>query len=125
MVPRILVVAQPPADWLEPLRTAGLDVDISPGLGGDHDALCAAAAGAEAIVCALTTPIDAGVLSRGARSGCVDVSSARHHHVAVCNTPGVLNSATADVAMLLILAACRGATGAQASLVTGSGTASS
>lgn len=128
MTPRVLVVAQLPADWLEPLRTAGLDVDIAPELDGDHDALCTAAVSADAIVCALTCPIDAAVLSAGAL-GClrvvaniavgydnIDVSAARRHHVAVCNTPGVLNSATADVAMLLILAACRGATAAQESL---------
>jgi lactate dehydrogenase-like 2-hydroxyacid dehydrogenase len=36
--------------------------------------------------------------------------------VAVCNPPGVLDRATADVAMLLILAACRGATAAEQSL---------
>jgi glyoxylate reductase len=128
MVPRVLVVAQLPADWLDPLRTAGLDVDIAPELGGDRDALYAAAAGADAIVCALTTPIDAGVLSAGSLGRLrvvaniavgydnIDVPAARRHHIAVCNTPGVLNSATADVAMLLILAACRGATAAQASL---------
>jgi glyoxylate reductase len=129
MVNRVLVVAQLPADdWLEPLQTAGLDVDIAPELGGDHEGLCVAAAGTDAIVCALTTRIDAAVLSAGALARLrvvaniavgydnIDVSAARRHHVAVCNTPGVLNSATADVAMFLILAACRGATAAQASL---------
>jgi glyoxylate reductase len=128
MVPRVLVVAQLPADWLEPLRAARVDVDIAPELGGDRDALCAAAAAADAIVCALRTPIDAGVLAAGALGRLrvvaniavgydnIDVSAARRHNVAVCNTPGVLDSATADVAMLLILAACRGATAAQASL---------
>jgi glyoxylate reductase len=128
MTPRVLVVAQLPADWLEPLRTAGLDVDIAPELGGDHDALCAAAVSADAIVCALTSQIDAAVLSAGALGRLrvvaniavgydnIDMPAARRHHVAVCNTPGVLNSATADVAMFLILAACRGATAAQVSL---------
>ena len=128
MIPRVLVVAQPPADWLEPLRTAGLDVDVTPELDGDHDALCAAAADADAIVCALTTPIDAGVLSAGALGRLrvvaniavgydnIDIAAARRHDVAVCNTPGVLNSATADIAMLLILAACRGASAAESSL---------
>jgi glyoxylate reductase len=128
MAPRVLVVAQLPADWLGPLRTAGLDVDIAPELGEDHDALCAAAANADAIVCALSISIDAAVLSSGALGRLqvvaniavgydnIDMAAARRHNVAVCNTPGVLNSATADVAMLLILAACRGATAAEASL---------
>jgi len=131
MVARVLVVAQLPEDWLEPLRATGLDVDIAPGLGEDHEALCTAAAEVDAIVCALSTPIDARVLSAGALGRLrvvaniavgydnIDVSAARRHHVAVCNTPGVLNSATADVAMLLILAACRGATAAEAALRNG------
>ncbi len=131
MVPRVLVVAQLPAEWLEPLHKAGLDVQLAPELAGDRAALCAAAADVDAIVCVLSVPIDAEVLSAGALGRLrvvaniavgydnVDVASARRLHVAVCNTPGVLNSATADVAMLLILAACRGATAAEASLRQG------
>ena len=131
MVPRVLVVAQLPADWLAPLHTAGLDVHLAPELAGDHAALCAAAADADAIVCVLSAPIDAKVLSAGALGRLrvvaniavgydnVDMDAARRHHVAVCNTPGVLNSATAEVAMLLILAACRGARPAEASLRQG------
>jgi glyoxylate reductase len=131
MAPRVLVIAQLPSDWLDPMRTAGLDLEIAPELGGDHDALCAAAAGADAIVCALSTPIDAAVLSAGALGRLrvvaniavgydnIDVPAAQRHGIAVCNTPGVLDSATADVAMLLILAACRGATAAEASLRRG------
>lgn len=37
----------------------------------------------------------------------VDVESATRHGVLVCNTPGVLTAATADLAMLLILASAR------------------
>jgi len=131
MVPRVLVVAQLPTEWLEPLQAAGLDIHLAPELAGDHAALCAAAAGTDAIVSLLSVPVDAEVLSAGALGrlrvvaniavGCdnIDVAAARRHHVAVCNTPGVLDSATADVAMLLILAACRGATAAQESLRQG------
>jgi glyoxylate reductase len=131
MVPRVLVVAQLPAEWLEPLQAAGLEIHLAPELAGDHAALCAAAADADAIVSMLTAPIDAEVLSAGALGRLrvvaniavgydnIDVAAARRLHVAVCNTPGVLDSATADVAMLLILAACRGATAAQASLRAG------
>ena len=131
MVPRVLVVAQLPTEWLEPLQAAGLDIHLAPELAGDHAALCAAAAGTDAIVSLLSVPVDAEVLSAGALGrlrvvaniavGCdnIDVGAARRHHVAVCNTPGVLDSATADVAMLLILAACRGATAAQESLRQG------
>jgi glyoxylate reductase len=131
MVPRVLVVAQLPTEWLEPLQTAGLDVHMAPELAGDHGALCTAAADTDAIVSVLSAPIDAKVLSAGALGRLrvvaniavgydnIDVAAAQRHHVAVCNTPGVLDSATADVAMLLILAACRGATAAQASLRQG------
>ena len=131
MVPRVLVVAQLPAEWLEPLQTAGLDVHMAPELAGNHAALCTAAADADAIVSVLSAPIDAKVLSAGALGRLrvvaniavgydnIDVAAAPRYHVAVCNTPGVLDSATADVAMLLILAACRGATAAQASLRQG------
>lgn len=128
MIPRVLVVAQLPTEWLEPLLTAGLDVHMAPELAGDHDALCTAAADTDAIVSVLSAPIDAKVISAGALGRLrvvaniavgydnIDVAAAQRHHVAVCNTPGVLDSATADVAMLLILTACRGATAAQASL---------
>jgi glyoxylate reductase len=131
MVPRVLVVAQLPTEWLEPLQTAGLDVHLAPELAGDHAALCAAAADADAIVSLLSATIDAEVLAAGALGRLrvvgnvavgydnVDLAAAHRYHVAVCNTPGVLDSATADVAMLLILAACRGATAAQASLRQG------
>ncbi len=131
MVPRVLVVAQLPTEWLEPLQTAGLDVRLAPDLAGDHAALCAAAADADAIVSPLSATIDAEVLSAGALGRLrvvaniavgydnIDVAAAQRHEVTVCNTPGVLDAATADVTMLLILSACRGATAAQASLRQG------
>jgi glyoxylate reductase len=131
MTPRVLVLDKLPAEWLEPLHTAGLDVRVTPELAADHPGLCAAAADADAIISPLSVPIDAEVFSAGALGRLrvvaniavgydhVDVAAAARHHVAVCNTPGVLDSATADVAMLLILAACRGATAAEASLRQG------
>lgn len=124
----VLVVADLPAEWLEPLHAAGLDVRMAPELATNHEALCAEAARVDAIVSVLTVPVDADVIAAGARGRLrvvaniavgydnIDVAAARAQHVAVCNTPRVLDSATADVAMLLILAACRGATAAEASL---------
>lgn len=131
MAPRVLVVAQLPNEWLEPLQTAGLDIHLAPEFADCHEALCRAAADADAIVSLLGVPIDAEVLSAGALGRLrvvaniavgydnIDVAAARRHHVAACNTPGVLDSATADVTMLLILAACRGATAAEKSLRRG------
>jgi glyoxylate reductase len=49
----------------------------------------------------------------------VDLQSARRNGIVVCNTPGVLDEATADVAFLLLLAAARGATAAEADLRAG------
>lgn len=131
MAPRVLVVARLPAEWLEPLQIAGLDICLAPELAGCHARLCGAAADADAIVSVLSVPIDAELLSAGTLGRLrvvaniavgydnIDVQAARKHHVAVCNTPGVLDSATADVAMVLILAACRGATAAEKSLRNG------
>ena len=39
----------------------------------------------------------------------VDIAAARDRHIAVTNTPDVLTNATADIALLLILGAARGA----------------
>lgn len=131
MPARVLVVAQLPSQWLEPLHSAGLDIRLAPELAEDHPGLCAAAADADAIVCAVSAPIDAEVLAAGALGRLrvvaniavgydnIDVAAARRNQVAVCNTPGVLDAATADVAMFLILAACRGTTAAQQSLRDG------
>ena len=49
----------------------------------------------------------------------IDVSAATRLGVAVCNTPGVLDETTADLAFLLLLAASRRATEAEATLRTG------
>jgi glyoxylate reductase len=131
MAPRVLVVARLPVEWLEPLQIAGLDIQLAPELADSHAKLCAAAANADGIVSLLNVPIDAELLSAGALGRLrvvaniavgydnIDVEAARKHQVAVCNTPGVLDSATADVAMVLVLAACRGATAAEKSLRNG------
>ena len=39
----------------------------------------------------------------------IDIAAAKAHGVAVTNTPGVLTEATADIALLLLLGAARGA----------------
>jgi len=78
----------------------------------------AAAADTDAIVCLLTDPVDAEVLAAGAGRlqvvanvavgyDNIDLAAAAQHGVAVCNTPGVLDETTADLAFLLILAASR------------------
>src|SRR4029077_7752246 len=71
------------------------------------------------IVCVLTDRIDADLLKVGAAGRVrvvanvavgydnIDVAAARERGVVVCNTPGVLDDTTADLAFALILAASR------------------
>jgi glyoxylate reductase len=95
-----------------------------------HDELVAYAREVDAIVCLLTDRVDAAVLDAGAGRlrvvanaavgfDNIDVAAARERGVVVCNTPGVLDETTADLAFLLILAAARGASGAEADLRAG------
>lgn len=83
-----------------------------------HDELVAEVPGVDAVVCLLTDRIDAGVIEAGAGRlkvignvavgfDNVDVAAASAQGVAVCNTPGVLDETTADLAFALILAASR------------------
>jgi lactate dehydrogenase-like 2-hydroxyacid dehydrogenase len=75
-------------------------------------------AGASAVVCTLTDPVDAAVLDAagpGLRVVAnvavgfdnIDLAAARERGVVVTNTPGVLDAATADLTLGLILAAAR------------------
>ena len=88
----------------------------------------------DGIVCLLTDRIDAGCSRPGGRSAAVvgnaavgydniDVDAARELGIAVCNTPGVLDPTTADLAFLLILAATRPTGGRKRSAGTDGGTA--
>ncbi len=96
------------------------------------EALREGAATCDAIVCLLTDQIDAAVLAAGAEGGRlrvvgnaavgydnIDVATAHELGIAVCNTPGVLDATTADLAFLLILAATRMASLAEHDLRNG------
>ena len=84
---------------------------------------------ADAIICLLNDPItkdvfDAlvnlkvvGTVAVGHDN--IDLAEARRHEVAVVNTPGVLDASTADVAILLMLAALRRSSDAERTLRTG------
>jgi glyoxylate reductase len=129
-VARILVTRRLPEGGLDPLLAAGHEVVTN-----DEDrpystaALAAAAREVDAIVCLLTDPIDAEVLTAGAEGGRlrvvanvavgydnIDVAAATDLGIVVTNTPGVLTETTADTAFLLILAARRLASEAEADL---------
>jgi glyoxylate reductase len=127
-VARVLVTRRLPDGGLEPLARAGHELVEAP---DDailtHAQLVAAAPDVDAIVCLLTDRIDRNVLEAGAGRlqvvanvavgyDNVDVAAATELGIAVCNTPGVLDETTADLAFLLILAASRLAHDAEADL---------
>jgi len=128
---RVLVTRRLPDGGTDPLVAAGHeivenenDVALSP------DDLRDAAAEVDAIVCLLTDRIDAAVIEHAAPRlkvvanvavgyDNVDVAAATRAGVAVCNTPGVLDETTADLAFLLVLTASRLASEAEADLRAG------
>lgn len=128
---RVVVTRRLPEGGTEPLTRAGHDVvpndDDVP---FTKDELCAAARDADALLCVLTDRIDEDVLDAGAGRlravatvavgyDNIDVAAAAARGIAVCNTPGVLDETTADLAFLLILAASRLASEAERDLRAG------
>lgn len=115
---RVLVTRRLPDGGLDPL--AGHDV-IGPkpeDAPYSHRELVALAGEVDAIVCLLTDRVDTRVLEAGAGRlrvvanvavgyDNIDVAAAAKHGIVVCNTPGVLDETTADLAFALILAASR------------------
>jgi lactate dehydrogenase-like 2-hydroxyacid dehydrogenase len=131
-VARVLVTRRLTDGGTDPLVTAGHEIvqrDDDVPLTADE--LAQEAAISEGIVCLLTDAITADVLTAGQAGRLrvvanaavgydnIDVDAARTLGIAVCNTPGVLDATTADLAFLLILAATRGATGAEEDLRQG------
>ncbi len=130
---RVLVTHELPPGGTDPLVAAGHEiVSVDGAQPLTHDKLLAAARDADAIVCLLSDRIDAEVLAAGADGGRlrvvanvavgydnIDVTAATERGIAVCNTPGVLDDTTADLALLLILAATRCASDAEADLRAG------
>jgi glyoxylate reductase len=128
-VSRVLVTRRLPDGGLEPLAQHDLVGPNDDDRPYAHNELVALAADVDGIVCLLTDRIDDAVLRAGAGRlrvvadvavgyDNIDVASARQHGIVVCNTPGVLDETTADLAFLLILAASRLASSAEADLRT-------
>jgi glyoxylate reductase len=123
----VLVTHELPAGGLDPLADHEL-VGPKPGDAPYTKAeLCARAGDVDGIVSLLTDRIDAAVLSAGAPRlrvvanvavgyDNIDLDAAAEHGVLVCNTPGVLDETTADLAFLLVLAAARRAWEAESDL---------
>ena len=91
-------------------------------------ALARAASDVDGILCLLSDRIDQQILSLPRLSVVanvavgidnIDLAAARAHKVAVVNTPGVLDASTADLAILLMLAARRRSSEAEADLRAG------
>ncbi len=128
---RVLVTRRLPAGGLDPLDRPDVElVTRDDDVPYTHDELVALAGDVDAIVCLLTDRVDAEVLRAGAPRlravanvavgyDNVDVTTATELGVIVCNTPGVLDETTADVAFLLVLAASRLASEAEADLRAG------
>jgi lactate dehydrogenase-like 2-hydroxyacid dehydrogenase len=125
-VARVLVTRRLTDGGTDPLRDAGHEIvtrDDDQPLTADE--LATQAAECDGIVCLLTDRIDADVLRAGHEGRLrvvgnaavgydnIDVATAHELGIAVCNTPGVLDATTADLAFLLILAARRGSTEAE------------
>jgi glyoxylate reductase len=131
-VGRVLVTRHLPDGGIDPLVAAGHDVvppkpDDEPFTADD---LVAAAATVDGIVCVLTDRIDKTLLRAGRPRlqvvadvavgyDNIDVAAARDLGIAVCNTPGVLDETTADLAFFLVLAASRRTSDAEADLRAG------
>jgi glyoxylate reductase len=129
-VARVLITRPVPPDWLDPLRAAGHDPEWLQAEPLSRARLLDVVAAYDAIICTISDILDEAVFARGNRRlrvignigvgyDNIDVNAAARFGVAVCNTPGVLDETTADVAFLLLLAAARRASDAESTLRTG------
>jgi glyoxylate reductase len=129
-VGRVLVTRPLIEGGTDPLVEAGHEV-IAPDDVPTPDELMAYAAKCDGIVSHLTDRIDSAVLASGSQGHLrvvanaavgfdnIDVAAAHAMGITVCNTPGVLDGTTADLAFLLILAARRLTTDAERDLREG------
>jgi len=125
--PKILVTRKLPAAVEERLRK-----DYQPDLNGTdeiygQEELLKRANNVDALLVTVTDQIDAPLIAQLPLSirmiatfsvgyDQIDVPTAAARSIAVSNTPGVLTNATADIAMLLLLGAARGAGAGEASI---------
>jgi len=129
---RVLVTRKVPDGGLDPLVNAGHElVQRDDDIAWTIPELVEVAPTVDGIVCLLTDRVDAEVLDAGAEGKLrvvanvavgfdnIDVRHAARKGIVVCNTPGVLDDTTADLAFLLILAASRLASTAESDLRSG------
>lgn len=131
-MPRLLVTRRLPEGALDPVAEApGVEIVERPDDTPFTPAELAAAAGTvDGIVSLITDRIDAAVLAAGKGRlrvvanvavgyDNIDVPAATEAGVVVCNTPGMVEETTADLAFALILAASRRLSEAEADLRAG------
>lgn len=127
MAPRLLITRKLPAD-VE--ARAAISFNICPNLTDglkDRSELVAQAEGADAILATVTDRLDAATIealpasikiiaSFSVGTDHIDLDAAKARGIAITNTPDVLTDATADIAMLLLLGAARGAASGMAAI---------
>ena len=128
---RVLITRPLIEGGTDPLIESGHEI-VAPTTALTADDLIDYAAECDGIVSHLTDRIDSSVLESGRMGGRlrvvanaavgydnIDVAAASSVSITVCNTPGVLDDTTADLAFLLILATRRLATNAERDLREG------
>ncbi len=127
---RVLVTRPLTAGGTDPLVQAAHEIVMPPNPLTAPE-LVSLAPGFDGIVSHLTDRVDAAVLEAGKTGSLrvvanaavgydnIDVARAHELGITVCNTPGVLDDTTADLAFLLILAATRLSTDAERNLREG------
>ena len=125
---RVLLTRPVTEGGTDPILAAGHEIVLAEGPAPD---LASLVADVDGVLCMLTDRIDQRVLRAGAAARLrvvsvaavgydnVDVAEAAVLGIVVCNTPGVLDETTADLAFLLILSAGRLASDAERDLRAG------
>jgi glyoxylate reductase len=127
----VFVTSRVPPEGLRPLKSEGIEV-VPGGLDSPttYAELTARAGDCDGLLCVLSDRLDEAVIKAGAGRlkvianiavgyDNIDIGAALAHGVVVCNTPGVLDGATADIALFLILAASRLTSDAESTLRRG------
>ncbi|MBI5948286.1 MAG: D-glycerate dehydrogenase [Chloroflexi bacterium] len=109
-----VAIAVPPALLA---RIRGVATVVSPPIAAPREAILALLADAEGLLCSNLLPIDAALMDAAPRLRVVsnfgvgynnvDLEEATRRGIAICNTPGVLTEAVADLTLGLILSLSR------------------
>lgn len=118
MIPRLFITQRLPEAAAEWLAQSKLDVDVySENKPIPRDILLQKIKDAEGLISMLSDTIDAGAIAAAPRlkvianyavgTNNIDLDAAKARGIIVCNTPGVLTNATAELTWALILAVAR------------------